>query len=154
MSNKIMVILMVVVLILVVFVGAGFFMMWNKLNAVGSQNVQGGTNSTTDEGSTQSMGPIFPLETFIVNLADPNGNRYLRVTMKLELKSDEETEQVERRLPQIRDGILMILPTKKYTDINSVEGKTVLRDQIMAGINNQLKKGSVTNIYFTEFVVQ
>ena len=149
-----MVILMVVVLVLVVFVGAGFFMMWNKLNAVSSQSAQSGAQATTSEGSTQSIGPIFPLETFIVNLADPNGNRYLRVTMKHELKSDEETEKVEKRLPQIRDGILMILPSKKYSDINSVEGKTALRDQIMASINNLLNKGSVTNIYFTEFVVQ
>ena len=154
MSNKIMVILMVVVLILVVFVGAGFFMMWNKLNAVSSQSVATANPSTTDNGSAQTTGPILPLETFIVNLADPNGNRYLRVTIKLELKSDEITEQVEKRLPHIRDGILMILPTKKYSDINSVEGKTALRDQIMASINNLLNKGSVTNIYFTEFVVQ
>ena len=149
-----MVILMVVVLVLVVFVGAGFFMMWNKLNAVSTQNVSTANPASTDGGSTQSTGPIFPLDTFIVNLADPNGNRYLRVTIKLELKSDEITEQVEKRLPHIRDGILMILPTKKYSDINSVEGKTALRDQIMASINNLLNKDSVTNIYFTEFVVQ
>ena len=154
MSNKIIVLLIGVVMVLMLGLGGGLFMMWNKLNAVSSQNVQSGTNSTPDEGAAPSMGPIFPLDTFIVNLADPNGNRYLRVTMKLELKSDEQTEQVEKRLPQLRDGILMILPTKKYTDINSVEGKTVLRDQIMASINNLLKEGSVTNIYFTEFVVQ
>jgi flagellar FliL protein len=89
-----------------------------------------------------------------VNLADHGGKRYLRVTMALELSEPEAQTTIESRLPQIRDAILMILPTKKYDDISTTEGKIALRNELMENINGLMTKGHVNNIYFTEFVVQ
>ena len=154
MSNKILVLIVASVSAIVILVAVGFFIMWSKLNVISSQSVQGGALSVDVENTGNKMGPIHPLDTFIVNLADSGGNRYLRVTMNLELKNDEVTDEVVTRLPQIRDGILMILPSKKYADISTVEGKTALRDEIILHLNSLLKLGSITNIYFTEFVVQ
>jgi flagellar FliL protein len=48
----------------------------------------------------------------------------------------------------------MILPTKRFEDISTAQGKTALRDEIMETMNTYLLKGKVTNIYFKEFVVQ
>jgi flagellar FliL protein len=89
-----------------------------------------------------------------VNLADRGGKRYLRVTMALELSDPEAMTTIESRLPQVRDAILMILPTKKYEDVSTTEGKIALRKEIMEKINSLMTKGQVNNLYFTEFVVQ
>ena len=48
----------------------------------------------------------------------------------------------------------MILPSKQFDDIASMEGKIALRDEIMAKLNSLFAKNVVTNIFFTEFVVQ
>jgi flagellar FliL protein len=48
----------------------------------------------------------------------------------------------------------MILPSKQFSDISSIEGKIALRDEIMGSINDFLTQGKITNIYFKEFVVQ
>jgi flagellar FliL protein len=48
----------------------------------------------------------------------------------------------------------MILPSKRFDDISSVEGKIALRDEILEKLNSLLKQGKITNIYFKEFVVQ
>ena len=90
----------------------------------------------------------------IVNLADQGGKRYLRITMELELSAPELTAEIDKRLPQLRDAILMILPTKTYAEIGSTEGKIALRDELIAKLNSFLKTGTVTTIYFSEFVVQ
>ncbi len=74
--------------------------------------------------------------------------------MELELDNDDLTKEMEKRLPQIRDCILMILPTRTYQDIQTVEGKIALRSEIVAKLNALLKKEAITNIYFTEFVTQ
>jgi flagellar FliL protein len=74
--------------------------------------------------------------------------------MNLELENDDLIEEMEKRLPQIRDAILMILPTRTYQDIRSAEGKAALRTEILAKMNSLLKKEAITNIYFTEFVIQ
>ena len=94
------------------------------------------------------------METLIVNLADQGGKRYLRVTMELELSSDEVVEEIDKRMPQLRDAILMILPAKQYADISTTQGKMGLRDEILNKMNGYLNKGSITTMYFTEFVVQ
>ena len=70
------------------------------------------------------------------------------------VEGNEVVEEIQKRLPQIRDSILMILPTKQYADIASTAGKTALRDELISAINAYLKKGQISTIYFTEFVVQ
>ncbi len=74
--------------------------------------------------------------------------------MDLELKDESLAGEIDKRLSQIKDSILMIVPTKRFEDINSVEGKIALRDEIMTKLNSLLKDGSITNIYFIEFVIQ
>ncbi len=97
---------------------------------------------------------IFPLDPFIVNLADPTGNRYLKVRVSLELTGPDQQQEIERRLPQVRDGILLLLSSKTFADISSMEGKLTLRTEILHRINQALSKSKVVTIYFTEFVVQ
>jgi flagellar FliL protein len=158
MSNKLMIIIMGVFLIFVVVIGAGLFMIWNKVSALDHvvNAPVGGASEQSGEGSTEehAIGPLYSLDTFIVNLADPTGNRFLRATMDLELTSEALTQEMQKRLPQIRDMILMTLPSRRFQDIQSSEGKIALRDELTEKLNQLLKKKAVTNIYFTEFVVQ
>jgi flagellar FliL protein len=155
MSNKVMLLLMGVLMIFMLGLGGGLFMMWNKLSALNVQsNANAGVQPNQGKAIEPSLGPIFELTTFIVNLADKGGNRYLRVTMDLELQNPELETELSKRLPQVRDSILMILPSKRFEDISSAEGKIALRDEILAKINGILTQGKATNIYFKEFVVQ
>jgi flagellar FliL protein len=154
MSNKILLLLISVLLVLTIGLAGAFFMMWNKLSTLNTQtnliaNAQAAQNQVEN-----SMGPIFSLETFIVNLADESRSRYLRVTMDLELNAKNDADMLSDRLPQIRDSILTILPSKRFEDIASIEGKTALRDEIIAKVNGILNKNVVSNIFFSEFVVQ
>ena len=155
MSNKILIVLIGFLMVLMLGMGGGLFMMWNKLSDI---NIQANANASGQPGQEEilehPLGTIYSLETFIVNLADKGGNRYLRITMDLELGTPELEPEIQKRLPQVRDGILMILPSKRFEDISSMEGKAALRDEILATLNGFLVEGEITNIYFKEFVVQ
>jgi flagellar FliL protein len=155
MSNKILMVLLGVLIVFMLGMGGGLFLMWNKLSALDAQSTaDAGEESEQAADLEQPLGPILPLDTFIVNLADKGGNRYLRVTMALELETNQLEDELNKRLPQVRDSILMILPTKRFEDISSAEGKAALRDQILEKINSFLALGKITNIYFKEFVIQ
>ena len=106
------------------------------------------------EAGPPSLGALFPLESFIVNLADPGGKRYLKVNMTMELSNAELKKEIEGRLPQIRDAILLLLSSLTFDDINSMEGKIRLRSQIVSRCNSFLKSGAIANVFFSEFVVQ
>lgn len=142
-----------VLLVLTVGLGAGLLMMWNKLSDLNTQNNLV-VNPGTPQAQAAAPGPLFSLETFIVNLADQERSRYLRVTMDLELAKSTDAAMINDRLSQVRDSILMILPSRQFGEIASMEGKIALRDEIIARLNSLLNKKVVTNIFFTEFVVQ
>ena len=155
MSNKILVLLIGVMMMLMLGLGGGLFMMWNQLSALNAQSVADAGEQPDEVVSLeQSLGPIFSLDTFIVNLADKGGTRYLRVTMDLELGNSDLEDELYKRLPQVRDSLLMILPNKRFEDISTVQGKTALRDEMLEALNGYLGQGKITNIYFKEFVVQ
>lgn len=165
MSKKVIIIIIAVFVLLMGMMGGGFFLLWSQMSAsiAQVQRQNGGEEEAAEEEAVQEeakMGPLYRMDTLIVNLADHGGKRYLRVTMELELKPNEEidgaevVEEIEMRMPQLRDTILMILPTKQYAEISTTPGKIALRDEILAKLNTFLKKGQIEKIYFTEFVVQ
>ncbi len=163
MSKKVIIIIAAVFFLLIGMMGGGFFLLWSQMNAsiaaVQSQNSEEGEEEEAVQAE-ETIGPLYRLDTLIVNLADHGGKRYLRVTMELELKPNEKVdpaevlEEIEMRLAQLRDTILMVLPTKQYAEISTTPGKIALRDEIIVKLNALLKKGQIAKIYFTEFVVQ
>ena len=154
MSNKIVFALVGILFIVMIGLTGGLFMIWNKLSATEAQAKSAGSSSSQGQEMQQKLGIIFPMETFIVNLADEGGKRYLRVTMDLELAQGTSEDNLKKRLPQMRDSILMVLPSKRFDEIRTVEGKTRLRNEIIANLNGLLGQERITSIYFTEFVVQ
>jgi flagellar FliL protein len=155
MSNKLLIILIGVLCLLVLGMGGGLFMIWNKLSAVSAQPESPEGDKNAEKAKAEQAGKMVSLDTFIVNLADPGGNRYLRVTMDLEIVGGKPAEdEMAKRTPQLRDAILMILPTKRYADISTTEGKTAMREELAVAINGLLASAKVARIYFKEFVIQ
>lgn len=105
-------------------------------------------------GAQAPKDTIFNLEPFIVNLLDNSGTRYLKLTVNLELTDGASAADLNAQSTQIRDSLIILLSSKSYTDIGTVEGKYLMRDEIVARVNQFLKKGKVKTAYFTEFVIQ
>ena len=154
MNKKIIIIIASVAFLFMTLVGGGFFIMWTKIASLMPEGEIAEESVGEEEEEIAKIGEMFPLDTFVVNLADPKGKRYLRATMQLELAPEETVEAFQQRLPQIRDIVLMVLPTKQSREIRTVEGKTALRQEIMNQLNGLFNGESVVNIYFTEFVIQ
>jgi flagellar FliL protein len=106
------------------------------------------------EAAKKVQGHIYNMEPFIVNLADQNQPRYLKIRISLESKELKVNEEYEKRLPQLRDTILTILSGKSYKEIFDSEGKKKLRDEITSKINQLLSSFKMTTVYFTEFMIQ
>jgi flagellar FliL protein len=105
-------------------------------------------------GVQRQMGPTYSLGSFIVNLSDPVRRSYLKVKAELELSSPEVSTEVDKRLPQLRDSIILLLSSKSFEEVASMEGKMRLRQEMLGKLNYHLGKGKLASIYFTEFVVQ
>jgi flagellar FliL protein len=100
------------------------------------------------------VGAMRALDTFIANLADEDGKRYLKATFQLEFFDANEPEHFAAREPQVRDLLLTLFTSKTFAEIRTPEGKAVLRDEIINRVNRILRKDVVKAVYFTEFIVQ
>ncbi|MCS6997840.1 MAG: flagellar basal body-associated FliL family protein [Aquificaceae bacterium] len=100
------------------------------------------------------VGVMMELGVFTVNLADRNVDAFARVAVTLELSNEKARQEVERRLPIIKDAIIDVISSKTSSFVRTPEGRENLRLELIRRINTILFEGGVRNIYFTEFVVQ
>lgn len=105
-------------------------------------------------GAAGPSANIFPLEPFIVNIYDGQELRYLKVKVELEMVGPAIKGEIEGRLAPIRDSILILLSAKTLQDIQDVQGKNTLKDEILGAINKNIPPGKIAKVYFTDFVVQ
>ena len=97
---------------------------------------------------------MFHLDPFIVNLAKSGGNRFLKVTVSLEMSNPDVRFELKKNIKKITDSILLLLSTKVFKDVYSVQGKFTLKSEITTRVNQFLTKGVVKGAYFTEFIIQ
>jgi flagellar protein FliL len=100
------------------------------------------------------IGTMWPIDPFIVNLADNQGERYLKVVMQLEVSDPLVSAQLEQLKPKLRDNVMDLLTAKSYAELMDSGGKQRLRDEIVLRLNSFLTKGRIVKVYFTEFVIQ
>ncbi len=96
---------------------------------------------------------LYTMAPFNTNL-DGVPRRLIRLELSLEMMDAEGYEEVIGISPQARDTIMRILNSKTFNDVETVQGKLHLKNQIVAELNSALKKGVVKNVYFSELVVQ
>ena len=94
------------------------------------------------------------LEPFVVNLADPLGRRYLRTTLEVEAVNRSAANELEDQRPQVRDAILLLLSSKTFEDLRTMDRKIHLRNELVERLNQAIGQNKVYKDYFTEFVVQ
>jgi flagellar FliL protein len=108
------------------------------------------------EAPADMVGPfIYTMDKFTVNLGG-EPKRMIRLEVNLELLDHEGFEEIintENRA-RARDRIVDLLNSKTFSDVETLQGKLFLKENIAFEINQILPRGSIKDIYFTEFVVQ
>jgi len=96
---------------------------------------------------------MYTMPPFTVNLAG-QPRRLMRVEMTFEMLDKEGFEEIVRNSPRARDEIMRILNRKSFDEVETIQGKLSLKDQIAVTLNQSLKTGVVKDIYFSDFLVQ
>lgn len=112
-------------------------------------------STTTDKLQNQK---VLHLDQFVVNLADPTSDAFLRVGIDIGVQSDSPAITANGPDPAVvglvRDTILKIITTRTSGDLLTPEGKDALKAMILAAIQKRDPSMGATAIYFTDFLVQ
>jgi flagellar FliL protein len=109
----------------------------------------GGEGEAVDSGA-----PILALEPLVTNLADADSDRYLKVTIQLRIKSEAARAEVEAHIVPVRSAILMYLSSLTVADTKGSDKKREIQQQVKRLGNETLPTSRITQVYFTEFVIQ
>jgi flagellar basal body-associated protein FliL len=79
---------------------------------------------------------------------------YVSMKLSFEIRDKKDETKFNEALPVVLDQINAILSKMKVQDLNQVQGRYLFRSQIIDFANERLKSPIVTEIYFTEFMIQ
>ncbi len=158
-SNKLLIIILLITGLIIGGGGGAAFLVLKNMKSDEKNEVAGQKNSKDGEEETEKvdpdkLGPIKALDSFIVNLSGAGGRNYLKMEIALEFDNAEVMVEIENKMPQVKDTILLLLSTKSFEDIQSSNGKLMLKNEIITRLNKLLTTGIIQNMYFTNFVVQ
>jgi len=145
--------LFLLTIIVLLLGGSGFYAYINFL-APKPPPVEEKLAGVKPEQLKNKVGEMFPLDPFVVNLSDPLGKRYLRLTITLELESPEAVARATKMVPKLRDMVIVLLTRLTFEEVMTPEGKVQLRDELLERFNQILRPDRVLNIYFTDYLVQ
>jgi flagellar FliL protein len=150
----------ILVLLLFVLAGAGGGAYWWFVMRPAAQPAEGASEAA--ESKAEAKGGEAParnakvakLPTFLVNLADPTGRRYLKLTMEVEVGSDATVKELEGQSAKVRDAVILLLSSKSYADLAPIESKLQLKNEVADRLNQILGGPKVLRVYITEMVIQ
>ncbi len=153
-KNKLFLIIGAVILVLVIGAGtAAFFLIKNAPDPKEKEDPAKQV-PVPDLNQLADVGPMVNIEEFIVNIISGDTAHYVKASLTIELTSEEGKAEAEKRMPQMRDSILLLVGNKTYEELQDLQGKKQLKAEITSKINSYLKTGKVKAVYFTNFVVQ
>ena len=110
-------------------------------------------HGSTERAREVTIGPTYSLGDFVVNLTAGRGYQYIQASIVVEVSTENVIEELEKRSPQIRDCIIAILRDQTVADIEEADAQTI-KNRIMASLNSLLYTGQITQVWFTQLVVQ
>ncbi len=87
---------------------------------------------------------------------------FITLSFALEIRDAAQQDFIKAVTPLILDRLILILGRKYYSELTTVQGRYILHSQFLDQINPVIapllpqptKEAVITNIYFTQFIVQ
>ncbi len=109
----------------------------------------------TEESSGKQV--VLDMEPVLVNIAQTKGTRVLKLEPHLVLSEAALLTELQNSSSLLADRILMACSRKTIDELEGPQGRATLKREIIAEVNAAIQgrmKGSVIDIYLSEFLIQ
>ena len=153
-KKKLIVIVAAVLVLLLAGGAAWYFLVYKKAEVAKQAEASKAAAIAKTVPEEAQIGPMVEIKEFVVNIIGQDVSHYVKASMSLELDREATLDEVNKRMPQIRDAILLLIGNKTYEELQDIQGKNQVKAEVKSKINSFLKTGKVDNVYLTDFVVQ
>lgn len=154
-KSKLKWIILIVLLLLIGGGGAGawFFVLKDKLAGDGEEEEAPKTEQVQSRAA-KPIGTTVALSPFTVNLADPLGQRFIRINLEVEVSGADVVQEIGGQNARIRDSIILLLSSKTYADIATPESKLMLKSEITDRLGSIIGPEKIYQVFITDIVIQ
>ena len=146
----------IIIAVALIGLGVGGYFGYTMFFASSDEEAAGeaGTGEAGGEALESLEGQLVPLPTFLVNLADPLGRRYLKLGVEVEVRDEEAAADLGKYEAKVKDTLLLLLSSKTYDSLSTMKAKVELKQEIADRLNQIIGNGAVLRVYITEMVIQ
>ncbi len=125
--------LLLTALVAVLVIGGGAGGAWYYLGAAKHD-----ADDAHAQGPARAVPTYMPLESMVVNLADPGGERVAQVGITLDVDGDKTVNLIKGMMPAIRSRVLMLVSQRSSQELLKRDGKEKLADDIATEVARSL----------------
>lgn len=139
-SKKMLIIIIAVVVLLAGGGGAAYFLMKKPAHppkqehAAEADGADAEDSAAEEDGHEKAAPKYVDLGTFTGKLVDSSADSYLQIAISAKLSKPELEEKIKERNPEIMHKINMLLQSKRPSELETVEGKEKLANDIKAQV--------------------
>lgn len=152
-SSKLLIIIIAVLLLVIAGGAAAFFLLGGSGGAKDAKPA-----APVEHTEPISELPVFlSLDPFVVNLQPEDYDYYLQVALTLQVPNQQTADTLKLFMPQVRSRLLLLLSSKKASELLSNDGKENLRDEIIDELSEPFSGNRglmITDVAYTSFVIQ
>lgn len=140
-SKKLLFIIIGVLVLALAGGGAAFFLMKKKHadeegDGADAEHAEQKHEAPPPKRDPKTPPTFLPLDSMVVNLADPGGNRFVQLGITLQLDEPKLAEDMKTYMPSIRNAILMLISQRTAEQMLAVQGKEDLSQDIIAEVSH------------------
>jgi flagellar protein FliL len=157
-SSKLQLILIITNVVATLAMGVGLFISFQREKHEPSVNdivTQSGEQKESKEIKNPEFGKMITLDQFTVNLSTPGSvnPKFARVNIAVEVPTDDTENELNQKMPQVRNTVIDLFNSKRPADLATPEGRDYLKDEIKKALNDFLVTGKVKGVFFTNFAL-
>ena len=148
--------LIIVALALLLFLGVAYFALRTGLLFDFIDGLAGGkADPSVRTEAAHAPEFMYEMPEMLVNLHDETARaRFLSVKFYVGYDDAQLEQQLDKRMPEIRDAVLAVLWETSGEDIKTSSGKERLRENILTVIADLLPENKIAGIYFEHVMIQ
>lgn len=153
------IIILAVVCLVIVGISVGGTLTVLKMTQPPAVPVEGEEGAAEPVEEVKKDAIYFPIKPeIIVNYTARGRQRYLRTDITLLIRDVDVIAAIETHMPMIRNTLNMIIGGQVYQEIQTAEGKELMRQQCLQALRKNLEaeigKPGIEEVLFTSFVMQ
>lgn len=162
--------LIVIGVVVLALAGAAAAVILMKKNAADDEGLEDEPVAAVEKVDPKNPPTYLPLDSMVVNLADPGGSRFAQLGITLKLQDEDTAKAVKSRMPSVRNSVLILVSQRTADELLSIQGKQKLVADIIHSVSREMgydssapqgagKRGNtsdnpVQDVLFSGFLVQ